>query len=139
CASFEQTLLQRLDPPGGAEMLAYSILQMAAANAPADRTIDAMIHDIAGMQRQDGRWHMGGIARPPMEDGDFGRTAVSLRSLQLYAPPGRKAEFDQRIARAAAWLNAATPRTTEDRIMQLLGIKWARGTVRESRVIELRA
>ena len=138
-ASFEQTLLQRLDPPGGAEMLAYSILQMAAANAPADRTIDAMIYNLAGMQRQDGRWHMGGVARPPMEDGDFGRTALSLRSLQHYTPLGRKAEFDQRIARAAAWLSTATPRTTEDRIMQLLGVKWANGTVKASRVDELRA
>lgn len=138
-ASFEQPLLQRLDPPGGAEMLAYSILQMAAAHAPADRTIDAMIHNLAGMQRQDGRWHTGGVARPPMEDGDFSRTALSLRSLQHYTPLGRKAEFDQRIARAAVWLSAATPRTTEDRIMQLLGIKWANGTVKASRVNELKA
>ena len=84
-----------------------------------------MIRNIAGQQRKDGCWHSAGIARPPMEDGDFSRTALSIRALTSYGPPGLKAEFDQRIQRAAAWLKAANPRTTEDRNMQLLGLKWA--------------
>jgi hypothetical protein len=29
------------------------------------------------------------------------------------------------VERAAKWLEAAEPRTTEDRTMQLLGITWA--------------
>jgi ankyrin repeat protein len=138
-SSFEQPLLQRGDPPGGGEMLAYSLLQMAAEGAPPDRSTDAMIQNPAGMQRNRGNWHLAGAVRPPMEDGDFGRTAVSLRSLQLYGSAGRKAEFDERIRRAAAWLDAAAPRTTDDRNMQLLGIKWATGNVRPERLQALLA
>jgi hypothetical protein len=84
-----------------------------------------LVHNVAGEQRRDGNWHFAGLARPPLEDGDFSRTALCLRALATYGPPGRKAEFDQRIQRAAAWLKSASPRTTEDRTMQLLGLKWA--------------
>ncbi|HLK18164.1 MAG TPA: prenyltransferase/squalene oxidase repeat-containing protein, partial [Bryobacteraceae bacterium] len=34
--------------------------------------------------------------------------------------------FDQRIQKAAAWLKAAQPVSTEDRNMQLLGLTWAK-------------
>jgi ankyrin repeat protein len=124
-ASADQILLQRMDTPGGVDLVMYPVLQLAAEHAAPDRAIDAMLHNIAGQQRSGGNWHVPGIARPPMEDGDFSRTAIALRCLSLYPFPGRQAEFDQRIVRAAAWLKSASPRTTEDRSMQLLGLKWA--------------
>jgi hypothetical protein len=61
-----------------------------------------------------------------MDEGDFTATALSLRSLQLFAPPGRAREIARRIDRARAWLAAATPRTTEDRNFQLQGLGWAK-------------
>jgi len=124
-ASFEPLLLQRVDPPGAMDSLMYSVLHLAVEGAAPDHTVDAIIHNIAGEQRAAGNWTIAGIARPPMEDGDFSRTAICLRSLAAYTLPGRKAEFDERIQRAAAWLKATAPRTTEDRSMQLLGLKWA--------------
>ena len=124
-ASADQILIQGITVPGEMDTMMYSILQLTITGAPPDRGIDAMIHNLAWLQRKEGNWHFGGLQRPPMEDGDFSRTAICIRALATYAPPGRKAEFDQRIARAAAWLRSATPRTTEDRNMQLLGLKWA--------------
>jgi ankyrin repeat protein len=124
-AFLEQVLLQRVDTPGAVDIPMYSLLHLAAEGVPPDRSIDAVIHNMACQQRKDGSWHYAGIARPPMEDGDFSRTALSIRALAIYGPPGLKAEFDQRIQRAAAWLKRANPRTTEDRNMQLLGLKWA--------------
>jgi ankyrin repeat protein len=124
-ASFEPLILQRVDPPGAMDTLMYSVLHLAVEGGAPDHTVDAIIHNIAGEQRTAGNWTMGGVARPPMEDGDFSRTAICLRSLAVYPLPGRKTEFDQRIQRAAAWLKASVPRTTEDRSMQLLGLKWA--------------
>jgi ankyrin repeat protein len=121
----EQPLLQRLAVPGGSDTVLYSLLQMAAQAAPPDRAIDAMIYFVATDQTSGGNWHAAAIARPPMQDGDFSRTAFAIRMLKEYGPPGRKAEFDQRIERAAAWLKNADARTTEDRTMQLLGLKWA--------------
>jgi ankyrin repeat protein len=124
-ASFEPLLLQRVDPPGAMDSLMYSVLHLAVEGGAPDHTVDAIIHNIAGEQRTAGNWTLPGIARPPMEDGDFSRTAICLRSLAAYPFPGRKVEFDQRIQRAAAWLKKTPPRTTEDRSMQLLGLKWA--------------
>jgi ankyrin repeat protein len=130
-ASFEPLLLQRVDPPGTMDSLMYSVLHLAVEGAAPDHTVDAIIHNIAGEQRKAGNWTIAGVARPPMEDGDFSRTAICLRSLSAYTLPGRKAEFDERIQRAAAWLKTSTPITTEDRSMQLLGLKWANVDRRE--------
>jgi len=121
---FEQPLLQRMDPPVP-EIIAYTLLQLGADNAPADRATDAMVHNLAAQQRQAGNWHVGGIARPPMEDGDLSRTALAIYGLQHYAPAGRKAEFTERVARAAGWLRSVKPKTTDDLAMQMLGLKWA--------------
>src|SRR5437764_2774700 len=104
----------------------YSLMHMAAEGAPPDRATDAMIHNLAAQQRKEGNWHISGVARPPMQDGDFSRTAIAVRVLSVYGFEGRKAEFNRRIERAAAWLLAAKPRTAEDRNMQVLGLQWAK-------------
>jgi hypothetical protein len=77
------------------------------------------------MQRKEGDWPNYGAVRPPLEDGGFSHTAMGIRALRLYAIPGRKAEFDDRVAHAVGWLEKAEPLTTEDRTMQILGITWA--------------
>jgi hypothetical protein len=115
------------------DIVLYAAMQLASENAPAGLTTDAMVHNVAAQQRSAGNWHVGWVERPPMEDGDFSRTAMGIRTLRVYGAPGRKADFDKRVARAAAWLAAATPKTTEDLDMQLLGLKWA-GV--KSRVLE---
>lgn len=124
-STFEQPMLQRLDPPGSCDMTAYALIGMGAEKLAPEGVTDAMVFNLAAEQLAAGYWHVGGVARPPMEDGDISRTAISIRSLQLYGMPGRKAELDERIARARQWLLIAQPRTTEDRNMQLLGLKWA--------------
>jgi squalene cyclase len=50
---------------------------------------------------------------------------MAIRGLKQYAPPARKAEMQDRVARASKWLLSVEPRTTEDAVMQLLGAKWA--------------
>ena len=49
---------------------------------------------------------------------------MSLRSLQLYTPPARKAEFDARIRKAGSWLQEAKPIFNDEYAMLLLGLKW---------------
>jgi N-acyl-D-amino-acid deacylase len=66
---------------------------------------------------------------------------MGIRALAVYGTPARKVEFAKRIDRAAAWLAGQAPLSTEDRVMQLLGLKWA-GTdarARETRTRELLA
>ena len=125
-AALEQPLLQRIDTPGGTDDLEYSLFQMAADGVNADRTIDAMIYNLASRQAKEGNWHNAPFGnRAPMEDGDFSRTAMAIRCLRVYGPPSRKAEFDRRVESAGAWLKATNPLSTEERNMQLLGLLWA--------------
>jgi hypothetical protein len=121
----EQTLMLRMDVPGGHNMTSYGVLEFGANHVQPNLTTDAMVHNIAAQQQLDGSWHNDGIARPPMADGDFTNTAIAIRSLSLYGPPGRKVELTAKIAAGAAWLHRNSPVTAEDYNMQLLGLKWA--------------
>lgn len=133
----EQTLFQVVDPIAGVDALQFSLMQVRGAGIPASLSLDSLVFHIAAMQRKEGDWPNYGVARPPLEDGGFSHTAKGIRALQLYLIPGRRAEFQERIARAAAWLEKATPRTMEDRTMQLLGICWANRKPPADRVKEL--
>jgi ankyrin repeat protein len=116
-------LYERFDGPA-LDILLYTLAGFAAAGHPADRATDALVFNVAAQQQRDGRWLGGGVPRPPIEDGDFSRTALAIRGLKAYAPPGRAAEMADRTRRAAGWLLGAKPVTTEDRSFRLLGLAW---------------
>lgn len=120
----DQGLMLRMDAPGGHNMVAFSVLEFGVRSMQPSRTSDAMVHNLAASQQVDGSWHQDGIARPPMADGDFTHTALAIQSLGRFGAPARKPEFSRRIAMGAAWLRKNSPSTTEDRTMQLLGLKW---------------
>jgi Ankyrin repeats (3 copies) len=105
------------DPPIG---VSYALLGLAAGRYEADATTAAMASVIAAWQSDDGAFHPLPAIRPPLEADAFTATALSLRALQLYG-----SSPDERIARARAWLGTASPRTTQERAMQLLGLTWA--------------
>jgi hypothetical protein len=102
----------------------YTLLSLAAADHPANRATDALVFNILAQQLRDGRWHVGGVPRPPMGDGDVSRTALALRAMQRYGYPGRSTEMHDRIARGMAWLRSVKPVTAEDHSFRLLGLKW---------------
>ena len=99
--------------------VSYALLGLAAEGYAADETTAAMAHLIGSQQQSDGSFRTI-PARPPLESSNFTATSLSLRALQLYGGPER-----DRIQRAAQWLVKAEPRSTEDRVMQLFGMKWA--------------
>lgn len=135
--AIEQQLFQVQDPTAGVDSQEFSLMQMAGSGLAPTLATDSLVHHIAAMQRKEGDWPNYGSARPPLEDGGFSHTAKGIRVLSLYAIPGRKAEFDERIAHAAAWLEQAEPRTTEDRSMQILGVVWAGRKAPANRVQQL--
>jgi len=122
-SGFADFLLERVDPPA-VEILNYALFALSAEKAEADRITDALVHNLAAQQHADGSWGGFGIVRPPTADGLFSVTAFSIRALRDYGPPARRAEMDERIARAAKRLMKAEALTTEDSVMQLLGAKW---------------
>lgn len=99
------------------------LVSLAAQNYPASELTDAFVHDIAASQGSNGAWRPV-VSRPPMTS-TFSATAQAIRALQAYAPEGRRLEFAERIQRARAWLLSASPQVTEERVMQLLGLRWS--------------
>jgi ankyrin repeat protein len=116
-------LYERFDGPV-VDILLYTLAGFAAMGHPADRATDALVFNIATQQQRNGRWYGGGIPRPPIEDGDFTRTALAIRALTSYSPPGRMEEMHERVKRATGWLRSAKPITAEDRAFRLLGLSW---------------
>ncbi|MBM3817777.1 MAG: hypothetical protein FJW14_01990 [Acidimicrobiia bacterium] len=120
-----QTLLQGREAGGFPDIPLYVSLMLAAIKAPPSPATDAVVFYLAAKQRDAGNWHGMGATRAPMQDGDFSRTAMAIRTLAVYGMPARQEEMTDRVARAATWLSVQTPLTTEDRVMQLLGVHWA--------------
>ena len=119
-------LYERMDI-GVPEIFASSLAALAAMGYPANRATDGLVADIAASQMADGSWRLlGGVgSRPPAEEGFITRTALCVRSLKAFGPPGRAGEMKARIEKARRWLMAVTPVTAEDRNMRLLGLYWA--------------
>jgi squalene cyclase len=123
-AAFADLMLGRTDSPTPL-IESNALFALAQEGVPADRTIDALVNSLAARQLPGGYWIYRSVMRPPTSDSLFSTTAFAIRALREYAPPARKAEFDERIARAVRALESAEPATTEDHVMLLLGLKWA--------------
>jgi ankyrin repeat protein len=123
--TWRDRVIQGIGIPGDSDTMSYILLGQAADGYAGDLATDAQAHFIRRAQGADGRWRILGN-RPPIESSDIQVTALSLRALQTYAPRVWRAEFDKSIAAAAAWLRTETPRLTEDRAFQLLGLHWAK-------------
>jgi squalene cyclase len=124
------------DINGGVIGAGYALVGIDAADVPPNSTTDAMVHYIAARQLNDGRFRSPNANRAPLEYSDVSATAVAIRALQAYTPPGRAAETSAIVRRAAAWLLAVSPRGTEETSLQVQGLAWAGA---ERREIERRA
>ncbi|HEX8028679.1 MAG TPA: prenyltransferase/squalene oxidase repeat-containing protein, partial [Vicinamibacterales bacterium] len=76
-------------------------------------------------QTPQGNWSANESRRPPMNAGDFQAAAVAVYAIKNYTPPGGEASSEKAIARAVAWLENASPMTTQDRAFQSLALMWA--------------
>jgi len=101
----------------------FSVAAQAAGLRPSVVTA-SIARAVAMQQNPEGDW-TALYTRPPSNASPFTFTAMGLRTLQLYGHSGRKADTDERVKRAAAWLRSHTPRDTEERTYQLLGAWWA--------------
>ena len=124
-AQHREQMLQGIQAlPNMAITASYTLLGLAASKQPADRTTDAIVHHLLRRQEKDGCWRST-ANRPPLEYSDVTATALTLRALQLYPPQGQNEEVKRRVGRAREWLVVATPKTSEERVFQLLGLGWA--------------
>ena len=122
--NWRERALQGIGIPGDSDTISYILLGLAAENQRANEATDAMARFVKGQQFPDGGWRIF-AHRPPIEASDIQVTAVSLRSLQVYAPKSQRADYQASVKRAANWLIKARPITIEDHVFQLLGLRWA--------------
>jgi hypothetical protein len=78
---------------------------------------------LAKIQLPDGSWRPC-PPRIPIMSSRFTTTASAVRVLRHYGPTSDAAEIAERIKRGAAWLRAATPATTDDKVFRLFGFYW---------------
>jgi ankyrin repeat protein len=133
-----QLLLQAREEGGAPDTELYESMMMAATRQPSGPATDALVHFLIAKQQPAGHW-AGTSTRAPIQDGDFSRTAMAIQTLTVYGMPSRKAEIAERVRRAADWLSKELPRSSQDRMMQILGLRWAgaQAGLRETRTKEL--
>lgn len=120
-----QQMLQGVDGGGNPDTFLYQSLMISVTGLPANRGTDALVHFLAAKQHPDGHWSGAPATRAPIQDGNFSRTAMAIRTLAFYGTPAQKTQLQERIRRAADWLGRQMPLSTEDRVMQILGLKWS--------------
>jgi ankyrin repeat protein len=116
-----------LEGQSGGDATMYFLEALKRTGYAPDGVTDYLAAAIAADQREDGGWHGAGIARTPLSDGDFSRTAMAIRALKTYGTPGRASENGERIELAKQWLLHAKPIVTEDFDMRLAGVVAAGG------------
>jgi len=107
---------------------AWLLAGMAAQNDPPTEATAAMAMVLARQQSPGGFWSFS-LPRIPMQSSFFTFTALSVRSLNAYAPKSRSAEIAERIGKAKTWLASAQAKTSDDLAFRLLGLKWAGATL----------
>jgi ankyrin repeat protein len=102
----------------------WTLWSLGAEGQKPSPLTDALVHYLILHQKTDGSWKTR-VYRPPHDASDFAFTALAVRGLQLFAPPGRARELERRIVQARDWLVRTAAAETEDKANRLLGLRWA--------------
>jgi len=101
--------------------------RLVAANAAGvKRNLGAAIYARLLISRQNAQGDWDGFhQRPPSSYSRVTMAALGMRAVQVYHHASQKAQADAAVARARTFLESQTPRATEERSYQLLGLRWA--------------
>jgi ankyrin repeat protein len=131
-ANREEVLLGQPTSIGGFTGTAgYGLFGFAEEHAAPNLLTDALAVTLAAQQAPDGSWNVGDIRPPLFDSSAIHHSAMAIRGLAEYMPPGRRAERDRRIAAALAFLRRSQPQRTQEEVFKLLGLIWAKGTENE--------
>lgn len=105
--------------------MGWEMFDFGNNRVPGDEYTDAAVRYIKAMQGPAGNWEAFESRRPPMNSGVYQTTALAVYTLKTYGPPAESADTEKALARAAAWLENARPRNTQDLAYRLLGLAWS--------------
>jgi hypothetical protein len=119
-------MLARSRDGGGANELTYGLLALADADVPPNAVTDSAAVNLVSTQRADGSWVFLDTRPPQADNSRIPFTAMAIRGLEVYGPPGLRREVAASSARALAFLRGALPASTQDEAFKLLGLVWSR-------------
>ncbi len=111
---------------GGANELTYGLLAFAESGVPPNSATDAAASNLVSTQRTDGSWVFLDTRPPQADNSRIPFTAMAIRGLDVYGPPGQREGIKTTLARAREFLRAASPASTQDDAFKLLGLVWSR-------------
>jgi ankyrin repeat protein len=103
---------------------AYRMVAAHAAGVKPNLGTAVYARLLISRQNEKGDWD-GFHQRPPSSYSRVTMAALGLRAVQVYHHASQKAQADAAVARARTFLEGRTPRETEERTYQLLGLLWA--------------
>jgi hypothetical protein len=119
-------LLATCSNPGFLAAATKGLLALAEEGVSPNYATDAMTSCLASLQHPEGDWHpLGADIRPPLTGSAMVFTALAIRGLKAYLPPGMRDEVQSRVDRAVAFIRATQARDTQDETYKLLGLIWA--------------
>ena len=119
-------LVQNDDPVAIVMSSGYQLWALWANKYKSNKLIEMLVKNLMQRQTGEGSW-VSPNPRPPLEFYSFSATALMVSAIQYYSPASLKPEAAQRIEKARAWMTRTVPETNEEKVFQILGLKWMNG------------
>ncbi len=122
----KEVLMQNDDPVAIIMSSGYQLWALWANQYKSNKLIGMLVKNLMQRQTSEGCW-VSPNPRPPLEFYAFSATALMVASIQYYSPASLEQEAAQRIEKARSWMMRTVPETNEERVFQILGLKWING------------
>jgi hypothetical protein len=109
---------------GGVTRAGYAMLTLEVGGKSSDEVTDTVAEYMLKRDQSSDHWRSSSN-RPPSEASEFTSTYLALRALAAYGKEGQRERIAVRVTKARHWLEATTPKDTEDRAFRLLALKTA--------------
>ena len=124
--SWKAALVENDDPVAIVMTSGYELWALKANHYKSNKLIEMLVKNLMQRQIYDGSW-VSPNPRPPLEFYSFSATALMVSAIYYYSPAALKPEAEQRIEKARAWMTRTNPETNEEKVFQILGLKWING------------
>ena len=124
--TWKGALVQNDDPVAIVMSSGYQLWALWANKYKSNKLIEMLVKNLMQRQTAEGSW-VSPNPRPPLEFYSFSATALMVSAIQYYSPPSLKPEVAQRIEKAVGWMTRTVPETNEEKVFQILGLKWING------------
>jgi hypothetical protein len=104
-------------------IIPYVLLGLNAEKYQPTIYTDISVDYIMGQAKADGSF-LTESGRVPLETGEIHLTAMSIRSIQLYASAAKKQHVQQLVTKTKQWLEKQVTNQQQELAFQLLGLQW---------------